>query len=304
MKLLTNALTALLLLFSCLVATDANAEMRRQYAPTPQDLEELSEKLIELESNELLTIDDLKDYIKQVEDFAVAYYHAKKSTMDKRMLASRALEDVKKYADEIKANGSTRDMMECGFLNTAICHYYIAINSNEMRGQIILPVVDAMTDEIVAWQKLENTLTDVYAYSAFMENQGGSMASISASGSAWDLAEARRNDTDMLLKAGVADEARHFPMMDEMRKQATATVKFLTTRAKDLLDCDDDFKASPYYKEVSKGLTEACAKLDTDMDAWVSARIRVVGCLQEQGIGIDGTFKLLSQIKKIGTPEQ
>ena len=304
MKRLVNTFTVLLLLFSGLTTTSANDEIKRKYAPTPKDMQELSEKLIELESNELSTIDDIKEYIKQIENFAVDYYHGDISSMSKRYVADLALNDVKKYADDTKLSGSTRDMMECGILHTAIYHYKTALNSVELRGQIDLPVVDAVTHEIEAWQKLENTLCEYYAYSAFMQHQGGSLAQIGATGSAWSLAEARYNDTEMLLKAGFARRARNFPMVDDIGKKADETVKSLTATAKDLMDCDDDFKESAYYKEVSKGLTEACEKLSADMEAWINARISVVGCLEEQGIGIGETFKLLSKIKEIGTPEQ
>ncbi|MBO4723464.1 MAG: hypothetical protein J5629_11140 [Muribaculaceae bacterium] len=267
-------------------------------------MEVLSEKLIELESIELLTIDDIKGYIKQVENFAADYYHGSMSSMSKKDVAYRALNDVKKYADKTKASGSTRDMMECGILHTAVYHYKTALNSEELRAQIDLPVVDAVTHEIEAWQKLENTLCEYYAYSAFMQHQGGSLAQIGATGSTWSLAEARYNDTEMLQKAGFARRARNFPMVDDIRKKADETVKSLTATAKDLLDCDDDFKTSPYYNEVSKGLTAACENLSADMGAWINARISVVGCLEEQGIGIGETFKLLDNIIKIGSPEQ
>ncbi len=304
MKRLVNTSTALLLLFSALMATTANAETKRKYAPTPKDMEELCEKLIELESNEISTFSDIKDYVRQVENLAVAYYHGDTSSKSESLAAATALEKVKEYADNIKASGSTRDMMECGILNAAIFHYKTGVNSEKLSAQIILPVVDAIIDEINAWQKLENTLNDYYAYAAFMENEGGSMASIVATGTAWSLAEARYNDTEMLLTAGIADKTSNIPMSDKIREQANTTVTFLTSTAKGLLDCEDYFKENPYYKEVSKGLTEACKNLKTDMEAWINARLSVVGCLQEQGIGIGETFKLLNQIKTIGTPEQ
>lgn len=303
MKLLVNTFTVLLLLFSGCMATSAQDNLKMKYVPTAEDLEELTEKLIELESNELLTINDINDYVKQVENFAVEYYHGDVKSMDKKDVTVKALRDVKKYAEK-KAYGSTHDMMECGILNTVIYHYNTGLNSKKLCGQIELPVVGAVTDEIQAWQKLENTLSDYYAYSAFMENQGGSMASIIATGSAWNLAEARYHDTNMLLKAGFGRGFRGFHMIDNIKKNATETVENLTSIANDLLDCEDDFKASPYYKEVSKGLTEACENLKTDMDTWINSRIKFVSCLEDQLIGISETQKLLTQIKKIATPEQ
>ncbi len=304
MKRLVNTFTALLLMFSGLMTISANDELKTKYVPTAKDMEEFSQKLIELESNELSTFNDIKDYIKQVENYAMEYYHGNKSSMSKRDVASLALRDVQQYADKIKADGSTRDMMECGILYTVIFHYNTYLNSDELSGQIYLPVVSAVMHEVETWQKLENTLTDYYAYSAFMESQGGSMANIVATGSAWNIAEARYKDTNMLLNAGIADGARSFPMIDEIKRNANETVNFLISTAKDLLDCENDFKESTYYKEVSKGLTEACDNLKTDMEAWIIARLSVVGCLEERSIGIDATFKLLTQIKKIGTPEQ
>lgn len=298
MKQLVNTLTVILLLSSGLSTATANDRLKTKYVPTAEDMEELSEKLIELESNELLTINDINDYVKQVENFAVEYYHGDVKSMDKKDVTDKALRDVKKYAEK-KANGSTRDMMECGILNTVIYHYITGLNSKKLCGQIELPVVGAVTDEIQAWQKLENTLSDYYAYSAFMGNQGGSMASIIATGSAWRLAEARYNDTNMLLKAGFGRGFRDFYTIDTIKKNASETVENLTSEANDLLDCDDDFKASPYYKEVSKGLTEACENLQADMDAWINSRIKLVACLEDQLIGINETQKLLTEIKKI-----
>lgn len=298
MKQLVNTLTVILLLSSGLSTATANDRLKTKYVPTAEDMEELSEKLIELESNELLTINDINDYVKQVENFAVEYYHGDVKSMDKKDVTDKALRDVKKYAEK-KANGSTRDMMECGILNTVIYHYNTGLNSKKLCGQIELPVVGAVTDEIQAWQKLENTLSDYYAYSAFMWNQGGSMASIIATGSAWRLAEARYNDTNMLLKAGFGRGFRDFYTIDTIKKNASETVENLTSEANDLLDCDDDFKASPYYKEVSKGLTEACENLQADMDAWINSRIKLVACLEDQLIGINETQKLLTEIKKI-----
>lgn len=308
MKQFVNTFTVLLLLFSGCMTTSAQDNIKMKYVPGPKDLEELSEKLVELESNEISTINDIKDYVKQVENFAVEYYlgPGKKrdiESIDKKDVTVKALRDVKNYADKM-ANGSTREMMECGILNTVIYHYNTGLNSERLSGQIDLPVVDAVTDEIQAWQKLENTLSDYYGYSAFMESQGGSMAYLAATGSAWNLAEARYNDTNMLLRAGFGRGFRSFQMIDNIKKNANETAKDLTSKATDLLDCEDDFKASPYYKEVSKGLTEACENLKTDMDAWINARVRLVACLEDQLIGISETQKLLTQIKKIGTPEQ
>ena len=303
MKRLVNIFTVLLLLFSGSMATSAQDNLKMKYVPSPKDLEDLSEKLIELESNEISTINDIKDYVKQIENFAVEYYHADKSSMDKRMLASTALDDVKKHADKING-GSTRDMMECGILNTVIFHYNTGLNSQKLCGQIDIPVVKAVTGEIQAWQKLENTLCDYYTYCGFMKNQGGSMANIVATGSAWSLAEARYNDTNMLLKAGFGRGFKGSYMIDNIKKNATETVEYLTSKANDLLDCEDNFKASPYYKEVSKGLTEACKNLKTDMDAWINSRTRLVSCLEEQLIGLNETHKLLTKIKEIGTSEQ
>ena len=303
MKRLVNTFTAISLLFFGLLTTNANAELRTKYAPTPKDMEELAQKLINLESNELSTINNIKDYIKQVQHFAVEYYHRDTASMSEKFVADKALRDVKDYAEK-KASGSTRDMMECGILNTVIYHYNIGLNSIKLRGQIDLPVVRAVTDEIEAWQKLENTLSDYYAYCGFLECQGGSMASGFATGRAWTLAEARYNDTNMLLKAGFGRGFRGFHMIDDIKKNANETVKDLTTIAKDLLDCEDDFKNSPYYKEVSNSLSEACKNLQTDMDAWIKARTSLVSCLDDQLIGINETLKLLSQIKTIGKPEQ
>lgn len=303
MKRLVNTLTVLMLLSSGLINANANDEIKTKYNPYVKNVAGLSEKLIELDSNELSTIDDIKNYIKQVENLA-EIYHQGTQPKSKTKKALEALFDVENYADKTKASGSTRDMMECGILHTAIYHYKTAINSEKLRAQIDLPVVDAVTHEIEAWQKLENTLCEYYSYSAFMQHQGGSLAQIGATGSAWSLAEARYNDTEMLLTAGFAQRARNFPMVNDIRKKADETVKSLTATAKDLMDCDDDFKENTYYKEVSKGLTEACENLSTDMQTWINARISVVGCLEEQGIGIGETLKLLDNIKKIGAPEQ
>lgn len=303
MKRLVNTFTVLLLLFSGCMSTSAQDNLKTKYVPTPKDMEVLSEKLIELESNELSTINDIKDYVKQVENLAVEYYHGNIASMDKKDVTAKALRDVKNYAEKL-SNGSTRDMMECGILNTVIYHYNAGLNSKKLCGQIDLPVVDAVTGEIQAWQKLENTLSDYYAYCGFMESQGGSMANLVATGSAWKLAEARYNDTNLLLRAGFGRGFRGSYMFDTIKKNANETVEYLTSKAKDLLDCEDDFKASPYYKEVSKGMTEACKNLKTDMEAWINSRTRLVACLEEQLIGINETQKLLSKIKEIGTPEQ
>ena len=291
MKHLVNTFTVLLLLITGTVATSANYEIKKKYVPTVKDLEGLSEKLIELESNELSTINDIKDYIKQVENLAEAY-HQGTISKSKEKKALEVLYDVEKYADETKAYGSTRDMMECGFLHTAAFHYKTALNSKELLGQI------------ETWLKLENTLNEYYAYSSFLHNQGGSMAGIAASGSAWRLAEARYNDTEQLLKAGFARGARDFPMQNDIKKKANDIVNTFTTAAKDLLDCDKDFKKSAHYKEVSKSMTEACQNLKTVMDTWVNKRLAMIACFEEQGIGISETFKLLDNIKKIGELEK
>lgn len=303
MKHLVNTFTVLLLLITGTVATSANYEIKKKYVPTVKDLEGLSEKLIELESNELSTINDIKDYIKQVENLAETY-HQGTISKSKEKKALEVLYDMEKYAEETKASGSTRDMMECGFLHSAAFHYKTALNSKELLGQIDLPVVNAVTNEIEAWLKLENTLNEYYAYSSFLHNQGGSMAGIAASGSAWRLAEARYNDTEQLLKAGFARGARDFPMQNDIKKKANDIVNSFTTTAKDLLDCDKDFKKSAYYKEVSKSMTEACQNLKTVMDTWVNKRLAMIACFEEQGIGISETFKLLDNIKKIGELEK
>lgn len=304
MKRLVKTFTVLLLLFSGCMATSAQDNLKRKYAPTPEDMEELSEKLISLESNELSTINDIKDYVKQVENFAVEYYHGDIASTDKKDVTTvKALRDVKEYAEKMSC-GSTHDMMVCGILNTVIYHYNTGLNSQKLCGQIDLPVVNAVTDEIQAWQKLENTLSAYCAYSAFMECQGGSMANLIATGGTWSLAEARYQDTNMLLKAGFARGFKDFYMIDNIKKNANEIANDLTSKAKDLLDCEDDFKASTYYKEVSKGLTEACENLKTDMDAWINSRVRLVACLDDQLIGISETQKLLAKIKEIGTFEQ
>ena len=84
MKRLVNTFTVLLLLFYGSMATSAQDNLKKKYVPTTKDLEELSEKLIELESNELLTINDINNYVKQVENFVVKYYHGNIASMDKK----------------------------------------------------------------------------------------------------------------------------------------------------------------------------------------------------------------------------
>lgn len=301
MKRLVNTVTVFLLLISGAFATSADAKVKP--LPVVEDVAGFSEKLIEIESNELSTFNDVKDYIKQVENLAESYYTEGKS-LSKQEKTLKMLDEVAKYADNIKANGSTRDMMDCGILHTVIYHYKTGLNSKDLRGQIMLPVVSAVTDEIEAWLKLENTLSEYYAYSAFMNNQGGTIAYIFASGSAWQLAEARYNDTEQLLKAGFSSGARNFPMSNEIKEKANSIVNSFSTSAKDLMDCEDDFKESPYYNEVSKDLSEACKNLKTDLKAWINARLKVLGCLEDQGIGIGETLKLLDNIKKIGEQEK
>lgn len=310
MKRFISTFTIIMLLATGFMALNADAKVKakakakaKNNSITVKNVPELSEKLIELESNELENTIDIKAFITQVESLAEAHFQGDK-TLNKREKTLKVLDEVAKYADKTKANGSTRDMMECGFLHTVIYHYKTGLNSRELLGQIDLPVVDAVTREIETWQKLENTLCEYYAYSAFMQHQGGSLAQIGASGSSWTLAEARYNDTDMLLKAGFSRGARNVPMSEKILEKADETVKYLTATANNFLDSDDTFKESTYYKEVSKSLIEACNNLNTDMDAWVKARMSVVGCLEKQDIGISETFKLLDNIKKIGTPEQ
>ena len=306
MKRFISTFTIIMLLATGFMASSADARVKtkaKNKSITVKNMDKLSEKLIELESNELENTADIKAFITQVENLAETYSQGDKK-LSKRDKTLKVLDEVAKHADKTKASGSTRDMMECGFLHTVINHYKTGLNSIELRGQIDLPVVDAVTREIETWQKLENTLCEIYAYSAFLQNQGGSLSQIEASGSAWRIAEARYNDTEMLLKAGFSRGARNFPMSGEIKEKANKTVESLTATAKDLLDCDDYFKESAYYTEVSKSLTEACKNLNTDMDAWVKARLNVLGCLEEQGIGIGETFKLLDNINKIGTPEQ
>lgn len=301
MKRLVSTVAALLLLMTGVIASSANDKIK---APVVKNLEGLTEKLIELESNELSTIGDVKDYIKQVEDLAEIYHYATNGK-SKKQKALDVLNDVEKYADEVKANGSTRDMMECGILHTAAYHYKTALNCEKMQAQIILPVVDAMRNEIVAWLKLENTLTNYYAYSSYLFNQGGSMAGLSATGSAWSLAEARCNDTEQLTKAKVASSAKRTPLDNKIKEKANELVLSFTSSAKDLINSDNDFKDSPYYNEVSKGLTEACENLKTDMEVWINARLGVIACYEEQSQipVISETFKLIDKIKKIGEQE-
>ena len=101
MKRLVNTFTALLLLFSGCMSTSAQDNLKTKYVPTPKDMEVLSEKLIELESNELSTINDIKDYVKQVENLAVEYYHGNIASMDKKDVTAKALRDVKNYAETL-----------------------------------------------------------------------------------------------------------------------------------------------------------------------------------------------------------
>ncbi|MBP5688796.1 MAG: hypothetical protein J6X22_09185 [Muribaculaceae bacterium] len=305
MQRLVNTFTVILLITAGVVAASANDKIKTKYRPTLQDMEVLSEKLIELESKELSTIDDLRDYMKQVEDFALDYYRGDMFSMGRNAVAFKALGEVEKYADDVKASGSTRDMMDCGFLHTSIHHYNTILNIEQLG--IKFKQNRVVTDETEAWLKLENTLNKYYAYSSYIFNQGGSMANLVASGSAWSLAEARYQDTYQLLKArfsGFAIGARNATSEDIIRKEANNVVASLTASANDLLDCDDSFKESPFYKEVSKGLSEACENLKTDMDAWISARLSMVICLEEQEIGTGETLKLLDNIKKIGEQEQ
>lgn len=299
MKLLTNTLTVLLLLTIGVTSTSANDEIKTKYNPVVKDLEGLSDKLFDLECEELWSIEDLRDYVKQVENLAEIYY-AGPDTQSKMEKALMMLEEAEKYADEVKAFGSTFDMTVCADIHAASYHYKTAIYGEVLGTKIELSRVRTVRNEIEAWLKLENTLINYYAYFTYLYYQGGSMAITVSSGCDWRLAEARYNDILQLLKADFASSTQSVVGEDKIREEANNLVTSFTASAKDLIDCDD---YNEDHKEVYKKLSMICENLKTDMDAWIDARLALVESFEEQGIGISETVKLIDNIKKIGEQE-
>lgn len=297
----SKALT--LVIISVIVALNSSVDAKAPARPAVKDVATLADKLIELESFELSTVIDLQDLAKQVETLAVPYVQGGNS-MTNQQKTLMVLDEVQKYATDVKFQGSNIDMVEGGRLHALIYHYKTAINTRELRGQIEHHLITAVTRETEAWMKLENTLCEYYACLRYIYHQGGTMANLDASGCEWVLAEARYDDTQQWLQAGLDPNVKRAPMEEELIKKSNDIATSLIETANDLIDNAEDFKYSNYFPNVSTALKEACTKLNGDLQNWIKERRVLLALCKDQGMGLAQTFKLLDLIKERGDLEK
>ena len=273
--------------------------------PVGKDISVLADALLEIESKNPTTIDEMKTFVSQVETMAEPYFQGKKKSVSKSEKTLRVLDEVAKYADEVKQNGSTFDMVESGRLHTLIYHYKTSLNIGKMCEKADQKLVTAVNDEAEAWLKLENTLNNYYACSAYIFNEGASMSHIEASGKAWSLAELRYNDTEKILNEGLVPEAWNVAVKEELKKGSNNVVYELRKAAINLIGGrSGDFNDNKYLSEVTKDLNETCNTLDADMQSWIKARTALVAHSKDRMNGAMQTMSLFVQMKKIAKQEQ
>jgi hypothetical protein len=281
------------------VSSEVNAKVNKP--PEVKDVEALADKLIEIESIERSTINDIRDFIKQVETVAAPYLIGEESLSPKEK-TFKVLDAVDNYAEN-KLEGSTRDMVEGGLLHALTYHYRAGLNTRDLQAQIEHNLVSAVSDEANAWQKLENTLNAYYAYLAFMHHEGGTLAQTQASGSVWRLAEARFNDTEKLVESGLDPNGRAVYGIDQVRKFSDEIVESFTQKAKYFIDNPGDFADNKYFNDAANGLNEACASLKGDLNDWIQERFRLMSHCNNAISVFGQTCILLDKIKKLGTLE-
>ncbi len=288
--------------FVVLAAVSVNANAGINKVPEVKDVETLADELIDADSLELTTVNDIKDFVKKVETISAPYLVGEESLSDQEKTI-KVLDAVANYA-ETKAEGSTLDMVEAGLLNTIIYHYKTGLNIHSLQGQTAHNLVSAVTNEAEAWQKLENTLSDYYAYLAIMHHEGGTLAQIQASGSLWRLADARYNDTQKLIESGLNPNGKSVFGIKDMENLSSQIVTEFTKKAKGFIEDPGDFGESKYFKEAANGLNEACANLRVDLDAWIKSRAILLSHCNNAPEALGQACILLTKIKKLGELEQ
>ena len=301
MKLLIKSFSVFLLLMAGVMATSANAKVKAKAKKQPivKDVAGLAQELIELQG---FTSFDAH-YIQEVENIAIPHFNGKKS-LTKKQKTLDVLAAATKYADETLASGSTADMMNCNYVHSVAHHYKTAINSELMKAKTKLPAVVALNREIEAWEQLENTLCDFYASYAYIENEGGSLSYIFITAFAASIAQTRYNDTDMLLKTSFVNSYKDLPQGNDIKEKANEAMKCLTTRTQELLNQDSDFKETTFYQDYVRDFTNYSEYIQANFDEWINARLLLLSYLDNQSMGLSGTYKILDFIKEIGASEQ
>ena len=183
---------------------------------------------------------------------------------DEYPLDETVCSDLRLLADSL-SGGSTIEMVMCGRIWRGVCHYLTA--KDYCSGYSNNPLYQA---EMRDWLALEDELGSFYVDLAYLTYWGGTIAHVVASGSMWNLAEARQDDYSKLCKNGPFDTDKTWTI-------ASARENFLQelADAKSLEPYDGEMYDPEGYRALLKEMSECADRVAVLLDKWLDSRAKL-----------------------------
>lgn len=262
----------------------------------------LVQQIRDLESTSVTSYADCKALMGKIEDLALPYYQRSmdKNAVTRVQKTKAVLSQLDEYAAQKLEVSCNFDMVDAGYVHKMSNSYFTYDKYGQMLSKVSSDARNAIEGEINAWILLQNALQDYCSNASYLENYGGSMSLLGASGSAWTLAQIRNNDFGELLRIGTKAAASKQSMGNI--EIATTIIQNIGNNANSLKELiDDSFKKSEpeYYNTFAKGITDASKKVAEALPKWLEARNKMLQYSANPKEAVDATKTLLEDIKKL-----
>ena len=284
---------------------NANAKKRRSNKVKP--VKSIVQKITKLETADITSYDDCKALKDKIEALALPCFQRSmdKNAVTKVQKTKAVLSQLDEYAAQVLESSSNFDMVDAGYIHKMSNSYFTFDTYDQMLSKASSgDARKAIESEIDAWILLQNALQDYCSNASYLENYGGSMALLGASGSGWTLSQIRYNDIGELLRIGTKATASKQSLgnMDI----ATTIIQNMEKNSKKLKESvDEDFKSSQpdYYNTFSKGITDATKKVADTLPKWLVARSKMLQYTANPKEAAEATKSLLEDINKLTNNE-
>ena len=204
-----------------------------------------------------------------------SYWSLSRKRTNKEDMTNTVISDLGKLAESL-SDGSTFDMVQSGEIEAAISRYLMAKDYNERYQDNSLYI-----EEMRNWLALEKELNDYGASWAYVQNWGGSLAHLIASGFTSTTATCRQKSYSQLRRGGQVTKCK--TSLNEACANFREATSLVPTQ-------DEDLMREPEYKQMVSNTLQSGKKVLSLFNKWLESNRKLC---KSEGIPESHTAELV-----------